>query len=250
FWKTVKQVPNAKDNIRFTIDKETFTYTVDVFRDTLKLPVETLDNLFIEPVDLKFIKRILKIVGYEGIVDKRLKEKYHSIKDDIPLVSVYTTRNVTFRGMLILGEFLTDDIHATEEYKEYKKRLKEKYHSIKDDIPLVSVYTTRNVTFRGMLILGEFLTDDIHATEEYKEYKKVFVRVDVPMMHLQPVESTQRTIRTPSAYRIPTYTTIADDINPRSHKEYPKMIDDDENEKEKEKKDDDNDDDVNDDHTD
>nr|GEZ08504.1 hypothetical protein [Tanacetum cinerariifolium] len=199
FWKTVKQVPNAKDNIRFTIDKETFTYTVDVFRDTLKLPVETLDNLFIEPVDLKFIKRILKIVGYEGIVDKRLKEKYHSIKDDIPLVSVYTTRNVTFRGMLILGEFLTDDIHATE---------------------------------------------------EYKEYKKVFVRVDVPMMHLQPVESTQRTIRTPSAYRIPTYTTIADDINPRSHKEYPKMIDDDENEKEKEKKDDDNDDDVNDDHTD
>ncbi|GKA04048.1 hypothetical protein Tco_0676829 [Tanacetum coccineum] len=76
FWKTVKQVPNANDIIRFTIDKETITYT---------------------------------IVGREGIIDKkfpsiaqRLDENYHSIKDDIPLVSVYTTGNVIVRGILIL----------------------------------------------------------------------------------------------------------------------------------------------------
>ncbi|GKG14232.1 hypothetical protein Tco_0353832, partial [Tanacetum coccineum] len=55
------------------------------------------------------------------------------------------------------------------------QRLEEDYHSSKDDILLVSVYTTRNVTIRGMLIPEEFFTDDICATEEYKEYMKVFV---------------------------------------------------------------------------
>ncbi|GKF00685.1 hypothetical protein Tco_0027608, partial [Tanacetum coccineum] len=51
-------------------------------------------------------------------------------------------------------------------------RLEEDYHSIKDDIPLVSVYIIGNVTVQGMLIPNEFITDDIYAT---KEYMKVFV---------------------------------------------------------------------------
>ncbi|GKF73396.1 hypothetical protein Tco_0219728, partial [Tanacetum coccineum] len=54
----------------------------------------------------------------------------------------------------------------------------------------------------------EFLTDDIRATEEYKEYEKVFVWLDVPTIQPQPVESTQGTIRTPSAHRTPTPTAI------------------------------------------
>ncbi|GKB65473.1 hypothetical protein Tco_0921659 [Tanacetum coccineum] len=87
-------------------------------------------------------------------------------------------------------------------------RLEEDYHSIKDDIPLVSVYTMRNVTVRGMLILDKFIIDDIHATKEYKEYMNVFVRVDVPTIQPQPVVSTQETHRTtPSALRSPTLTT-------------------------------------------
>nr|GEZ05860.1 hypothetical protein [Tanacetum cinerariifolium] len=96
---------------------ETITYDVDMFRDTLQLPVETHGHLFIKPADLKFTQRFLKIVGYERIVDKRLDENYHSIKDDIPFVSIYTTWN-DIRGMLIPNEFLTDDICATIEYKE------------------------------------------------------------------------------------------------------------------------------------
>ncbi|GJX36665.1 hypothetical protein Tco_0248222 [Tanacetum coccineum] len=34
-------------------------------------------------------------------IPKRIDEDYHSIKDDVPLVSVYTTGNVSARGMLI-----------------------------------------------------------------------------------------------------------------------------------------------------
>nr|GEW69311.1 ribonuclease H-like domain-containing protein [Tanacetum cinerariifolium] len=97
----VKQVPNANNSIRFTIDRETITYILDMFRDTLQLPVETPDHPFIEPADLNFIQRFLKIVGYEGIVDKRLDENYHFIKDAISLVSMHTTRKVTIRGVLI-----------------------------------------------------------------------------------------------------------------------------------------------------
>ncbi|GKD96209.1 hypothetical protein Tco_1380106, partial [Tanacetum coccineum] len=159
-----------------------------------------------------------------------------------------------------------------------------------------------NVTRRGMLISNEFITDDIHATEEYKEYEKVFVRVDVPMIQPQPVESTKGTNRTPSVHRTATPTAIirvkqmkpnttpipppSDDrerdeiaeatllyeesyasefadsiflndeedsdtrLESGGHKENPETIDDDDVEGKKDEKKDDDDDDDNDDHTD
>nr|GEU74006.1 two-pore potassium channel 1-like [Tanacetum cinerariifolium] len=47
-----------------------------------------------------------------------------------------------------------------------------------DDISLVSVYSPRNVLFRGMLILDAFLIDEICATDDYAEYEMVFVKED------------------------------------------------------------------------
>ncbi|GKE30520.1 hypothetical protein Tco_1445904 [Tanacetum coccineum] len=92
-----------------------------------------------------------------------------------------------------------------KKFPNIPQRIDEDYHSIKDDIPLVSVYTTRNVLVRGMLILDEFLTEEIHATDDFKEYETVFIGEDVPMNQLQPVISTQRMHRsTPRAYRTPT----------------------------------------------
>ncbi|GJU25581.1 hypothetical protein Tco_1164202 [Tanacetum coccineum] len=135
-------------------------------------------------------------------------------------------------------------------------RLEEDYHSIKDDVPLGSVYTTGNVMVRGMLIPSELITNEIRATIEYKAYKEKFVRVDVPMIQPQPVESTQRTHRTPSATMTPTPAAEKKQkkdtgtwIEPGSHKEHSKIVDDDDDdETEKERKYDD-DDNVNDDHT-
>ncbi|GJY59584.1 retrotransposon protein, putative, ty1-copia subclass [Tanacetum coccineum] len=69
-------------------------------------------------------------------------------------------------------------VALTKEPKDHRK-LEEEYHSIKDDTPLVSVYTTGNVTVRGMLIPDGLLTDVIR------------------------VESTQETNRTPRATRTP-----------------------------------------------
>nr|GEW17152.1 ribonuclease H [Tanacetum cinerariifolium] len=109
--------------------------------------VETPDNPFIAPVNIKIIQSFMQRVGYQGVFDKvsafymkflaqpwqtmykkypsislRLEEDYHSIKDDILLVSVYTTGNVTVQGLLILDAFLTNEIRATDDYKGGKKR--------------------------------------------------------------------------------------------------------------------------------
>nr|GEU33394.1 hypothetical protein [Tanacetum cinerariifolium] len=88
--------------------------------------------------------------------------------------------------------------------------LEEEYHVIKDDTSLVSVYTTRKVIVKGMLIPDNLITDDIQDTQPHKDYEKEFVGVDVLTIQPQPVESHQET--TPKATR----TTNPDDQNPIS----------------------------------
>nr|GFC10626.1 hypothetical protein [Tanacetum cinerariifolium] len=97
-----------------------------------------------------------------------------------------------------------------KEFLDIPQRVDENYHSIKDDTPLVSVYTTGNVLVRGMLISDAFLTEEIRATDEFKEYETVFVGVDVPINQPHPVVSTQGTHRsTPRAHRTPTISTAS-----------------------------------------
>ncbi|GKA80027.1 hypothetical protein Tco_0786623 [Tanacetum coccineum] len=90
---------------------------------------------------------------------------------------------------------------------EIPKWIEDDYHSIKDDIPLVSVYPTEDVRVRGILIPDVFLIEEIRATDDFKEYKTVFMKVDVPMNQPQRVISTQGTHKsTPRAHRTPTLT--------------------------------------------
>nr|GFC54453.1 hypothetical protein [Tanacetum cinerariifolium] len=75
---------------------------------------------------------------------------------------------------LIIGDLM-------KKFPSIPLRIEEDYHSIKDDIPLVSVYTTGNVTVREMMISDAFLTKEICVTDDYKEYETVFINVFVPM---------------------------------------------------------------------
>ncbi|GJU38365.1 hypothetical protein Tco_1191322 [Tanacetum coccineum] len=119
-WKIVHKVPNTKDTIRFKFDTQDITYTVDMFRDTLKLPVETPENLFVVPATIEIIESFMHTIGYSFFM-KNLAQPWHKMfKDDIPLVSVYTTGNMIVRGMLISDAFLTKEIRATDDYKEYE----------------------------------------------------------------------------------------------------------------------------------
>ncbi|GKF10385.1 hypothetical protein Tco_0048311 [Tanacetum coccineum] len=55
FWNTVRKVPNANETIRFMLDIQEITYTVDMFRSTLNMPVETLNKPFIAPATIEYI---------------------------------------------------------------------------------------------------------------------------------------------------------------------------------------------------
>ncbi|GJY72020.1 hypothetical protein Tco_0475723 [Tanacetum coccineum] len=111
----------------------------------LQLPVETPDNPFVAPINIETIKVSMNKVGYQGVVDK--KEAFSIILEVIKL---------------IIADLM-------KKFLEISKRIEEYYHSIKDDIPLVSVYTTRDARVRGMLILDAFITEEIRATDDFKE---------------------------------------------------------------------------------
>ncbi|GJW21653.1 hypothetical protein Tco_0032275 [Tanacetum coccineum] len=98
--------------------------------------------------------------------------------------SVINRTNVNYAA-LIWWDFMNN-----VNQKKEAIQIEEDYHSIKDDIPLVSVYTTGNVLVREMLILGSFLTEEIRATIDFKDYETVFMNVVVPMNQPQPVVST------------------------------------------------------------
>ncbi|GKF37695.1 hypothetical protein Tco_0114453, partial [Tanacetum coccineum] len=211
FWKTVIKMLDIEDTIILKLDSQEIVYTVDMFCDTLKLPVETPNNPFITLVIIETIEFFMKTVGYQGVVDKvsAFYTKY--------LAQPWKTMFKVFNRCLTTRTFGHDQtkinilqlFHVVVDRTNVdyaailwwnfmnnvfqKKNViqhDEDYHSIKDDTPLVSVYSTGNVLFRGMRIPDAFITAEIRATDDYKEYETVFVAVDVLTNQPQPVVST------------------------------------------------------------
>ncbi|GJU54071.1 hypothetical protein Tco_1227785, partial [Tanacetum coccineum] len=231
FWKTVHKVPKTNDTIRFKLYTQEITHTLDMFRDTLKLLVETLDNSFVVPATVEIIKSFMNRVGYQGVVDKvsafftkNLAQPWQTMFKVFNRCLTIQTSGHDHTKINILQLFHAminrtnvdyvvilwwDFIYCVQQKKNVIQH-DEDYYSIKDDTPVVSVYSIGNVLFRGMRTPDAFLTVEIHATDDYKEYETVFVGVDVPMNQPQPVVSTQGTHRiTPKAHRTPTLTTVS-----------------------------------------
>ncbi|GKA29183.1 hypothetical protein Tco_0715428 [Tanacetum coccineum] len=178
FWRTVRKVPNANESIRFMMDKKDIIYTIDMFCATLKLLVEIPEQPFIPPADFDYIWPFLKILGYQGPLDR------------------YTRLT-----KLIIADLI-------EKYESFPKRLEEEYPTIKDDTLLVNMYTTGEVTVRGMQIPNDLLTDAIKDTHAYKDCMEVYDGVEAPMIQPESVESTHGTHRTLRATRIPNPTVV------------------------------------------
>ncbi|GKB01113.1 hypothetical protein Tco_0829157 [Tanacetum coccineum] len=122
FWRTMSKVSDTEDTIKFMLDTQQFTYTLDMFRDTLQLPVETPENPFINILQLFYVILNQTHVDYAALlwwdfmnnvfrkkeaiqyphfiklivanlmkklpnIPKRLEEDCHSIKDDVPFGS-------------------------------------------------------------------------------------------------------------------------------------------------------------------
>ncbi|GJX96495.1 hypothetical protein Tco_0352293 [Tanacetum coccineum] len=101
------------------LDTQQFTYTVDMFRDTLHLPVETLENPFVAPNNINTIELFMNRVGYQGVVDK---------------VSAFYTKNLAQPWQTMFKLSIAD---LMKKFPNIPKRLEEDYHSIKDDVPLI-----------------------------------------------------------------------------------------------------------------
>ncbi|GKD67552.1 hypothetical protein Tco_1321642, partial [Tanacetum coccineum] len=159
---------------------------------------ETPENPFVAPANIHTIEAFMNRLAYQGAFDK---------------VSAFFTKNLAqpwqtmfkvSNRCLTTGHDQTK-INILQNSPNIHKRIEEDYHSIKDYVPLVSVYTTRNVSVRGMLIPNAFLTAEVRETDDFKEYETVFMKVAILMNQPQSVVSTQGTNRnTPRAYRSPT----------------------------------------------
>ncbi|GJU32950.1 hypothetical protein Tco_1176539 [Tanacetum coccineum] len=115
FWKTIKHDPNQNHTIRFIVDKQEITYTVDMFRSTLKLPVETPEQPFIEHASLEYIQPFQdrRLSRFKS-VPKRLEEEYHSIKVETPF-GKYTNLHQLELGSKQLFKERTNHRILTEE---------------------------------------------------------------------------------------------------------------------------------------
>ncbi|GJV71275.1 hypothetical protein Tco_1491270 [Tanacetum coccineum] len=209
----------TEDTIKFMLDTQQFTYTVDMFRDTLHLPVETPENPFVAPANIHTIEAFMNRVGYQGVVDKLFHAVLNRTHVDYAALLWWDFMNNVFQKKEAIQYPCFIKLIVTDLMKKFPnipKRIDEDYHSIKDDVSLVSVYTTGNVLVRGMLIPDAFLTAEIRETDDFKEYETVFMKVDVPMNQPQPVVSTQGTNRnTPRAPRTPTVSASPQETKKR-----------------------------------
>ncbi|GJW75821.1 hypothetical protein Tco_0135191 [Tanacetum coccineum] len=103
------------------------------------------------------------VVGYQGVVDK--VSAFYTKYLAQPWQTMFKKKEAIQYPRFI--KLIITDVMM--KFPNIPKRLEEDYHSIKDDILLISVYTTGNVLVRGMLILDAFLTDEIRETNDFKE---------------------------------------------------------------------------------
>ncbi|GJU71016.1 hypothetical protein Tco_1262421 [Tanacetum coccineum] len=244
--------------------------------------LETPENPFIAPATIRVIESFMQNVGYQGIVDRyprftkliianlmkkfpsipqRLEEDYHSIKDDIPLVSVYSTGNVLFCGMLILYAFLTDKIRATNDYAEYetvfvkkkRKQIAGETSSIRKSLKVTIRQKKQSTTTippldddqeRDDMAEATLLSLTLHKTALAAEAQKNVAKVQEKLEDAE-IEKMVEGEEDEESYASEFVDSMLNDdnddsgtrIEPRSHKEHPENVDDDD-ETVKEKKDD------------
>ncbi|GJW14642.1 hypothetical protein Tco_0018775 [Tanacetum coccineum] len=159
------------------LDTQEITYIVDMFRATLQLPVETLENPFVVPATIEIIKSFMHTVSYQGVVDKVSALFTKNLAQPWQTMFKVFNRCLTTHTFghdqtkINILQLFHDVINQTNVDYAALLLLEDDYHSIKDDIPL------------------------IRATNDYKEYEMVFINVDVSMNQPQPIVSTQGTHR-------------------------------------------------------
>ncbi|GJS22901.1 hypothetical protein Tco_0451533 [Tanacetum coccineum] len=210
---TVNKVPDTDDTIKFLLDTEQFIYTMDMFRDTLQLPVETSENPFVSLANIHTIEAFMKKVGYQGVVDKvsafftkNLAQPWNTMFkvfnrclttrtsghdqtkiNSLQLFHVVINQTLVDYAALLWWDFI-DNVFQKKEVIQYLADT---------SLLILRICEELYQKFPPTFLRGE--------TNDFKEYETVFMKVAVPMNQSQPVVSTQGTNRnTPRAHRSPT----------------------------------------------
>ncbi|GJQ89234.1 hypothetical protein Tco_0000373 [Tanacetum coccineum] len=195
----------------------------------------------------RFIKLILAdLMKKFPKIPQRIEEDYHSIKDDILLVSVYTTRNVHIRGMLIPDTFLTEEIRATNDFKEYETVQSHKI-TIKRKKPCTTpILPPNDDRERDEIAEATLLSLTLHKTALAAEAQENIAKVQEKLAE-DEIEKMVECEEDEESYASEFADSVLNDevddsdnrLEPRSHKENPEKVDDDDDvEIEKKKKDD------------
>ncbi|GKE23737.1 hypothetical protein Tco_1435249, partial [Tanacetum coccineum] len=113
--------------------------------------VKTPENPFVAPVNIETIEAFMNRVGYQGVVDKI--SAFYTKNQAQPWQTMFnvfncclTTRtSIHDQTKINILQMFHAVINRTKVDYAALLWIEEDYHSIKDDIPLVSVYTTENV---------------------------------------------------------------------------------------------------------
>ncbi|GKB72555.1 hypothetical protein Tco_0933967 [Tanacetum coccineum] len=81
FWKAVSKVPDTEETIKFKLDTQEIIYTIDMFRDTINLPVETPKHPFVAPINIEIIESFMN-----KVVSPKLNRSLQPAKGDSQLV--------------------------------------------------------------------------------------------------------------------------------------------------------------------
>nr|GEY96815.1 hypothetical protein [Tanacetum cinerariifolium] len=104
-------------------------------------------------------------------LNKQVAVRICNNKNTLP--NIPCSKECRIVGQILVDHALIYALTATADVLEsIPKRLKEGYHTIKDDTPLVNMYTSREVTVRGMQIPNDLMRDEIKDTQAYKDYMK------------------------------------------------------------------------------
>ncbi|GJR73119.1 hypothetical protein Tco_0085484 [Tanacetum coccineum] len=128
FWMTFSKVPDTKDTIKFKLYTQEITYTIDMFHDALKLPVETLNNPFIAPVNIKVFNLCLTTQTSRHDQKKiNILQLFHAMVNctNVDYAALFSsgislTMDCVVSRDAILDAFLTDEIRATDDYAKYE----------------------------------------------------------------------------------------------------------------------------------
>nr|GEZ12261.1 copia protein [Tanacetum cinerariifolium] len=167
----LKQAPRTTkyqlaDPFTKALPKERFEYLVH-------RTVETPENPFVAPVNIETIEAFMNKVAIKTKIN--IIQLFHAminqINVDYAALLWWDFNNVNQKKEAIqyprFIKFIIADL--MKKFSKIPKRIEKDYHSIKDDISLVSVYTTRNVILQGMLIPDAFITKEICVIDDFKE---------------------------------------------------------------------------------